>query len=107
MAGRIELLDFDPLTGGTTHVHFDEDGEGFAIVNSTDVTAVAELAQYERNQLRARTHWKDNGNHVARIPTDISLREIVQAGRSEKDFLRWLDDKDQGALWKTRPGRLI
>ena len=107
MAGRIELLDYDPMTGGRTLVHFDQDGDGFVIENKTDVTNVAELALAERNAQSKHPKWKDGiGSKVAVVPTDIYLREVVGQDMTQKDFLKWLDDKDKGGIWRTRPGRL-
>ena len=108
MAGRIELLDYDEWTGGRTVVHFDQDGEGFVIEETTDVQHVAEHAQHERNA-HGKHPWKGAGAlvHAARIPLDIYHREVTLKGRSGKDLLKWLDDKDYGALWKTIPGRLV
>ena len=100
MSGR--LLEWDPYS--RTQTRFHEEGDGFLIEQSTDVTAVIEHNKARMAETDERARYGDL-TMVAAVPLDIWFREVVMTGRDkdEKATKRWLNDRDRSAF-KVRPG---
>lgn len=83
------ILDYDPLTGVTEHMEFQNDA--VKIVRSQDVTPILEVAKsmassedYTKRGIK-QDHW-----HYARIP-DIVMEEMWT-----KHHVKWEDRNDKG-----------
>jgi hypothetical protein len=77
------LLDYDPLSGQTTHFEYVEDGDAAKMVltYSYDVQAGLDLAQSLANdEDRTRKGIKEDLWHYAHIPAGVAMEMLVKHG---------------------------
>lgn len=106
------FFDYDPFTGITEWFHATDDGEGFTLEATQDITALVDANKAAFNEFSSgRDSFGDgatlNGkSHVARIPAVIHAK-LTREGivRDPVALKRWLNDPDN-AVFRTRPGVL-
>jgi hypothetical protein len=91
------LLDHDESTGLTEYYHFDPQTNGFVIETKQEVSDIIELNKWAANN--ARSDWKGEMHHVARIPNvvllDLAAQGIMTPGGvilDQKRYKAWIND---------------
>lgn len=103
------ILSSDPITKTRKVFRYHHEASGsdsITIETEQDVTPVVEITKAEFNALDERTPWKNDMNHVARIPTTL-MGELMASGvwYDDQALLKWMDDANNRA-WRVRPGKV-
>jgi hypothetical protein len=96
------LLGFDPITQKTDTWHDEPDG-GVVVASEQDVTDIIEQNKEDYN---ARSGFKGDWHHVARIPLAI-YEDLMRKGIADDParLKKWLDNPDNRAF-RSHPGKV-
>jgi hypothetical protein len=110
MSQQLVRVERDPQTGIIEQFWYDHDTDKVTIVKTHDVEAIMKMVQEMHNQHTRPNYSDSNGQHlVARIPIvviDLWREQGFDWFQStDKERRAWLD-KEENAVFKTRPGKL-
>ena len=101
------VLDYDPATGITQWLHYDDATGDMGLETQQDVGLVIEGTKEAFNQTDERAPWKGDVHKVASIPMVIyhELAKISNNFKDQRVVRKWLNDRDN-SVFRTRPGRV-
>lgn len=105
--GEWELLKWDPQTGKTVWLSYDDNGNA---VLRTDTPVQATLDHNAAARNAAPDGWKGDWHRVASVPMQLLYDENVGLNKAilngdDAYLSRWLNDSDNRA-WRTKTGRV-
>lgn len=110
MTQQLVRIERDPVTGQIEEFWYDHETDKVTIVKKQDIQQITDMVKEMFNQHSRPNYSDSNGQHlVARIPLvviDLWREQGFDWFKStDKERRAWLD-KEENAVFKTRPGKL-
>jgi hypothetical protein len=100
------VFGYDPLTGTTHAMDYDELTDTYTVIEEADVSALLENNRRLYNDAPAR--WGEGAVHTSLHPVmreKLKREGIIRADGDPELYRRWVNDPDN-RKWRTRPGRI-